>query len=276
MARLLVNTGSPVWQALQSQAMGSLRGAHIRIWNLFPVVVEQGETGLETRSCRLATAETKTGQLKVGLTNVDTSWGPPSIFTSSPTFTSDMSPHMDGFRAPRTNSSLPVMPSILDAHKLRLGHGSLATSSQSAESSGPSCGTFNRNFHSAPLAPAGDSDTATATRPGQHHSPVIDRLWKIRNAMEAPAPAVDYAKPPQKELIVKKPEDSMLSLEYPFSQDLALREKYRNPWDSMRVGRLLEDLDASELLIHPSGSASHDVYKGSPFTGTLAEGVTDT
>lgn len=103
----------------------------------------------------------------------------------------------------------------------------------------------HRHYHSK-HAPINTSDEATATRPGQHRSPVIDKLWRIRNAVEPTNLAADYAKPPQKELITKKPSDSMLAMEYPLSKDLELREKYRNPWDSMRIGRLLEDLDASE------------------------------
>jgi hypothetical protein len=103
----------------------------------------------------------------------------------------------------------------------------------------------HRHYHSK-HTPIKTSDEATATRPGQHRSPVIDKLWRIRNAVEPTNPAADYAKPPQKELITKKPSDSMLAMEYPLSKDLELREKYRNPWDSMRIGRLLEDLDASE------------------------------
>jgi hypothetical protein len=103
----------------------------------------------------------------------------------------------------------------------------------------------HRHYHST-HAPVNTSDEATATRPGQHRSPVIDKLWRIRNAVEPTNPAADYAKPPQKELITKKPSDCVLAMEYPLSKDLELREKYRNPWDSMRIGRLLEDLDASE------------------------------
>ncbi|GAQ88735.1 Acyl-CoA thioesterase [Klebsormidium nitens] len=224
--------------------MGSLRGAHNCIWDLYPVVVEPAETEIQLNDL-LAAPKKKNGQFNTGLTSADTNLKTPSVSNSAPSLTSNMSPHMDGIKALRTAFLLSSLPSFWDANKPPLNQSwGPSTSSQSAESSGPSSRSFMRKFHTAHLAPAENSDTATATRPGQHHSPVIDRLWKIRNAMEAPAPAVDYAKPPQKELIVKKPEDSMLSLEYPFSQDLALREKYRNPWDSMRVGRLLEDLDA--------------------------------
>jgi hypothetical protein len=31
---------------------------------------------------------------------------------------------------------------------------------------------------------------------------------------------------------------------YPFSSDPVLREHYRNPWNAVRVGRLMEDMDS--------------------------------
>lgn len=42
----------------------------------------------------------------------------------------------------------------------------------------------------------------------------------------------------------KAPALSRVEVSYPFSTDVYLQEAYRNPWGQMRLGRLLEDLDA--------------------------------
>ena len=45
------------------------------------------------------------------------------------------------------------------------------------------------------------------------------------------------------EPIAKAPERK--EVVYPFASSADLREQYRNPWDAVRVGRVLEDLDAA-------------------------------
>ncbi|KAA8532155.1 hypothetical protein F0562_006703 [Nyssa sinensis] len=50
--------------------------------------------------------------------------------------------------------------------------------------------------------------------------------------------------PAQTELIAKTPSQSRTSILYKFSSDYILREQYRNPWNEIRMGKLLEDLDA--------------------------------
>jgi acyl-coenzyme A thioesterase 9 len=42
----------------------------------------------------------------------------------------------------------------------------------------------------------------------------------------------------------KTPSQSRTSLLYKFSSDDILKEQYRNPWNNLRMGKLLEDLDA--------------------------------
>ncbi|MCE0481047.1 hypothetical protein HAX54_038444 [Datura stramonium] len=49
---------------------------------------------------------------------------------------------------------------------------------------------------------------------------------------------------PQTDLITKTPSKSRTSVLYKFSSDYVLREQYRNPWNEIRMGKLLEDLDA--------------------------------
>jgi hypothetical protein len=50
--------------------------------------------------------------------------------------------------------------------------------------------------------------------------------------------------PAQSRLLNRTPAQSRTSVSYGLSSDLVLREHYRDPWNSIRVGKLLEDLDA--------------------------------
>ncbi|XP_030454673.1 acyl-coenzyme A thioesterase 2, chloroplastic [Syzygium oleosum] len=80
--------------------------------------------------------------------------------------------------------------------------------------------------------------------PGMYHSPVTIALWETRSStferlLDPPKDA-----PPQSELLVKTPSQSRTSILYGFSSDYILREQYRDPWNEVRIGKLLEDLDA--------------------------------
>ncbi|XVE72642.1 hypothetical protein DITRI_Ditri11bG0054400 [Diplodiscus trichospermus] len=98
-------------------------------------------------------------------------------------------------------------------------------------------------------SPVNDSDS-TSTRkpislwPGMYHSPVTTALWEARSniferLLDPPKDA-----PPQSELLTKTPCQSRTSILYNFSSDYILREQYRDPWNEVRIGKLLEDLDA--------------------------------
>lgn len=82
--------------------------------------------------------------------------------------------------------------------------------------------------------------------PGMYHSPVTNALWEARSRIFA-KPG-DSAAPSQSgggdELIAWPPSMSRTSVLYKFSEDYILREQYRNPWDEIRMGKLVEDLDA--------------------------------
>ncbi|EPS61819.1 hypothetical protein M569_12970, partial [Genlisea aurea] len=79
--------------------------------------------------------------------------------------------------------------------------------------------------------------------PGMYHSPVTNALWEARSRIFEIAS--ETARPPQPdELITKTPSSSRTSIVYRFSEDYILREHYRNPWNEIRLGKLLEDLDA--------------------------------
>lgn len=80
--------------------------------------------------------------------------------------------------------------------------------------------------------------------PGMYHSPVTNALWEARSRMfEKPGDKpVDSVS--QSELGTKTPSESRTTILYKFSSDFILREQYRNPWNEIRMGKLLEDLDA--------------------------------
>ncbi|GMJ08522.1 hypothetical protein like AT2G30720 [Hibiscus trionum] len=78
--------------------------------------------------------------------------------------------------------------------------------------------------------------------PGMYHSPVTNALWEARSSMFEKS--CDETQDSQTELVAKTPSMSRTSIAYNFSSDYILREQYRNPWDEMRMGKLLEDLDA--------------------------------
>lgn len=69
---------------------------------------------------------------------------------------------------------------------------------------------------------------ATATKvtsvpyplPGIHHSPIVDELWKARDTVNPS------------------------SIIYNFTSKCELCDRYANPWGKIRLGRILEDLDA--------------------------------
>ncbi|KAK1583446.1 hypothetical protein Q3G72_023862 [Acer saccharum] len=80
--------------------------------------------------------------------------------------------------------------------------------------------------------------------PGMYHSPVTNALWEARSMMfekpgDRPSDSVS-----QSELVAKSPSKSRTSILYKFSSDYILKEQYRNPWNEIRMGKLLEDLDA--------------------------------
>lgn len=77
-----------------------------------------------------------------------------------------------------------------------------------------------------------------------YHSPVTIALWETRSKIfeRLLDPPVDA--PPQTQLRVKTPSQSRTTVLYNFSSDFILREQYRDSWNEVRIGKLLEDLDA--------------------------------
>ena len=81
---------------------------------------------------------------------------------------------------------------------------------------------------------------------GRHQSPIVDALWRKRAELKKQAASAHAEMPGsgERSLLEKTPSDSANSMMYRFSTDEALADTYRNPWGHVRVGRLLEDLDA--------------------------------
>ncbi|OIW10149.1 hypothetical protein TanjilG_27900 [Lupinus angustifolius] len=80
--------------------------------------------------------------------------------------------------------------------------------------------------------------------PGMFHSPATHALWEARssifeNPVNGNAVSSSQIKP-----IPKAPSRSRTSIFYNFSFDHILREQYRNPWNHIRMGKLVEDFDA--------------------------------
>ncbi|KAL1188012.1 Acyl-coenzyme A thioesterase 4 [Cardamine amara subsp. amara] len=92
--------------------------------------------------------------------------------------------------------------------------------------------------------------------PGMYHSPVTNALWEARRSMFENSTGDDDS---QSVLTAKSPSRSRTSILYKFSSDFVLREQYRNPWNEIRTGKLVEDLDALAGTIsfkHCSGDSS--------------------
>ncbi|CAA2946304.1 Hypothetical predicted protein [Olea europaea subsp. europaea] len=103
--------------------------------------------------------------------------------------------------------------------------------------------TFSSPFEGSPK---GNDSTRKPLSlwPGMYHSPVTKALWETRSKtferlLDPPLDA-----PPQSELLTKTPSQSKMTILYNFSTDYILREQYRDPWNEVRIGKLLEDLDA--------------------------------
>lgn len=114
---------------------------------------------------------------------------------------------------------------------------------------------------SEPIDAGSSIRKAVSLWPGVYHSPVTNALWEARsNLFEKGAVEVDNQRGSQHGLVSKTPSQSRTSVDYKFSSDFVLREQYRNPWNKIRLGRLVEDLDAL------AGTIS---YKHCSFSGRM-------
>jgi len=107
----------------------------------------------------------------------------------------------------------------------------------------PVASTFTSPFENSP----GAEDPARkplSLWPGMYHSPVTNALWEARSRIFERLLDPNVAAPPQSQLQTKTPSQSRTTILYNFSTDYVLREQYRDPWNEVRIGKLLEDLDA--------------------------------
>lgn len=77
-----------------------------------------------------------------------------------------------------------------------------------------------------------------AVRPGQFKSPMTDHLWHVREEAKKNHSIISGTS----DLIPQPPRTSEVC--YKFSEDPTLVENYINPFNKIRVGKILEDLDA--------------------------------
>ncbi|XP_042015659.1 acyl-coenzyme A thioesterase 2, chloroplastic-like [Salvia splendens] len=80
--------------------------------------------------------------------------------------------------------------------------------------------------------------------PGMYHSPMTIVLWETKSSIFERLLHPPLDAPPQTELLTRTPSQSRMSILYNFSTDYILREQYRDAWNEVRIGKLLEDLDA--------------------------------
>jgi len=78
---------------------------------------------------------------------------------------------------------------------------------------------------------------------GRVKSPVTEALWNLRNA-QAGKGKIDEPEEEPSHLVAKTPAESAVELTYAFSSDPELAFRYRNAFGFVRMGIVLEDLDA--------------------------------
>lgn len=111
--------------------------------------------------------------------------------------------------------------------------------------------TFTSPFESSPM----ENGSYPSTRkplsmwPGMYHSPVTNALWETRSKIFERLLDPPLDAPPQSELLTRTPSHGRMTILYNFSTDYILREQYRDAWNEVRIGKLLEDLDALAGII---------------------------
>lgn len=75
-------------------------------------------------------------------------------------------------------------------------------------------------------------------------NPIVHQLWTARQEAKRKLGKQSSSKDSDSCIIRKSPADSAVQVKYPFSLDPLLWDAYKNPWGQIRLGRLLEDLDA--------------------------------
>lgn len=107
----------------------------------------------------------------------------------------------------------------------------------------PVASTFTSPFEDSPRS-EDEARKPLSLWPGMYHSPVTYALWEARSRIFDRLYSPNDDAPPQSQLRTRTPFHSRTTILYNFSTDYILREQYRDPWNEVRMGKLLEDLDA--------------------------------
>ncbi|KAG8371637.1 hypothetical protein BUALT_Bualt13G0108900 [Buddleja alternifolia] len=108
----------------------------------------------------------------------------------------------------------------------------------------PIFATLTSPFQISPNNNTSSTKKPLSLWPGMYHSPVTIALWETRSNIFERLLDPPLDAPPQSELLKKTPSQSRMTILYNFSSDYILREQYRDSWNEVRIGKLLEDLDA--------------------------------
>ncbi|KAJ8774752.1 hypothetical protein K2173_017198 [Erythroxylum novogranatense] len=85
--------------------------------------------------------------------------------------------------------------------------------------------------------------------PRMYHTPLTCAMWEETSSIFQKADRSAFDRTSQRHLVAKTPSQSRTSFVHKFSSDYILREQYRNPWNEIRVEKLVEDLDALAAII---------------------------
>jgi len=113
-----------------------------------------------------------------------------------------------------------------------------ARSSTSSSGSAPARSTTSSSVRSFSVEKQ-DEEALGGVSVSLFKNPIVHQLWTARQAAKKDL----RSKTSDVCTINKPPADSHVEVNYPFSDPL-LWNAYRNPWGQIRLGRLLEDLDA--------------------------------
>lgn len=99
-----------------------------------------------------------------------------------------------------------------------------------------------------PADEVNEDDGENPRAAGQHKTPIVNLLWELRDAAKRQRRSEvkrekSLRKPEELEELVAQ-EPMATEVAYNFTKDSSLRDKYLNPWGNVRVGRIVEDLDA--------------------------------
>ena len=106
---------------------------------------------------------------------------------------------------------------------------------------------FAQPFSTSPLHPKAPASAAIVSK---FQNPIVEQLWtqraeaKALHAKMLTDPELMKSNPYTKITTPRPPSFSRTSIEYPFSTNPFLRETYKSPWGTVRIGKILEDLDA--------------------------------